>query len=122
MSKQPSSLKIQDPDEALVRAINDGGTEHFAVLVGRYEQRLYNFALKMCRDVRDAEDLVQETFLSVFRYLSGFRFEAKFLRALALNPQSFHLRYGRTHFLGCQSDSLWITTGCSGDLIFGKSR
>lgn len=78
MSKRPSSPKIQDPDEALVRAINAGGREHFSELVGRYEQRLYNFALKMCRDVRDSEDLVQETFLSVFKYLSGFRFEAKF--------------------------------------------
>jgi RNA polymerase sigma-70 factor, ECF subfamily len=78
MSKRPSPRKIQDPDEALVRAINHGQPERFAELVARYEQRLYNFGLRMCRDNRDAEDLVQETFLSVFRYLDGFRFEAKF--------------------------------------------
>ncbi len=32
----------------------------------------------MCRDPADAEDLVQETFLTVFRYLKDFRYETKF--------------------------------------------
>jgi len=32
----------------------------------------------MCRNASDAEDLVQDTFLNVFKYLNGFRHEAKF--------------------------------------------
>ena len=32
----------------------------------------------MCRDHRDAEDMVQDTFLNVFRYLKDFRYETKF--------------------------------------------
>ncbi len=32
----------------------------------------------MCRDPSDAEDMVQEAFLNVFRYLKDFRFETKF--------------------------------------------
>jgi RNA polymerase sigma-70 factor (ECF subfamily) len=32
----------------------------------------------MCRDESEAEDLVQDTFLNVFRYLKDFRYETKF--------------------------------------------
>jgi RNA polymerase sigma-70 factor (ECF subfamily) len=32
----------------------------------------------MCRDPSDAEDMIQDTFLNVFRYLKNFRYETKF--------------------------------------------
>lgn len=32
----------------------------------------------MCAEARDAEDLVQDTFLNVFKYIDGFRHETKF--------------------------------------------
>ena len=70
--------KIIDRDTELIEAINAGESERFQELVKRYERKLYNFGLRMCGDVRDAEDLVQETFLNVFRYLKDFRFETKF--------------------------------------------
>jgi len=69
---------VKDQDTELINAINAGRTELFQELVERYEQKLYNFALRMCGDVCDAEDLVQETFLTAFRYLKDFRFETKF--------------------------------------------
>ncbi|MEJ2154994.1 MAG: RNA polymerase sigma factor [Desulfobacteraceae bacterium] len=47
-------------------------------MVARYERVLYNFGLKMCGEAQDAEDVVQDTFLNVFRYLKGFRYETKF--------------------------------------------
>lgn len=70
--------KSGDKDEALIRAINAGQTEKFHELVQRYQQALYNFGLRMCGNVPDAEDLVQDTFLNVLRYLKGFRFESQF--------------------------------------------
>ena len=70
--------KVRDKDTELIEAINSGEKELFAELVQRYEQKLYNFGLRMCGDAYDAEDLVQETFLNVFRYLKDFRFETKF--------------------------------------------
>jgi len=74
----PNHKKVKDKDFELVQAINSGRPEKFQELVKRYEQRLYNFSLRTCRDTRDAEDLVQETFLNVFRYLKDFRYETKF--------------------------------------------
>lgn len=70
--------KIKDKDFELIRAINSGRYDRFPDLVKRYEQKLYNFSLRMCRDPADAEDTVQETFLNVFRYLKDFRYETKF--------------------------------------------
>ena len=70
--------KIKDKDFELIRAINSGRFDRFPDLVKRYEQKLYNFSLRMCRDAADAEDTVQETFLNVFRYLKDFRYETKF--------------------------------------------
>jgi RNA polymerase sigma-70 factor (ECF subfamily) len=76
MSDRPN--KKNDEDSEMIKTINSGRKELFHVLVDRYSRRLYNFGLKMCRDVQDAEDLVQDTFINVFRYLKDFRFETKF--------------------------------------------
>jgi len=76
--KNPNRKKIKDRDFELIQAINSGQTDKFHDLVKRYEQRLYNFSLRMCRDHSDAEDMIQETFLNVFRYLKDFRYETKF--------------------------------------------
>jgi RNA polymerase sigma-70 factor, ECF subfamily len=74
----PNRKKVLDDDTELVQAINAGHTERFPELVKRYEQKLYNFGRRMCRDESDAEDLVQDTFLNVYRYLKDFRYETKF--------------------------------------------
>jgi RNA polymerase sigma-70 factor (ECF subfamily) len=76
--KNPNRKKVKDKDFELIQAINAGQVDKFHDLVKRYEQRLYNFSLRMCRDTSDAEDMVQDTFLNVFRYLKDFRYETKF--------------------------------------------
>lgn len=76
--KRANRKKIKDKDFELIRAINSGQFDRFPDLVKRYEQKLYNFSLRMCRDAADAEDTVQETFLNVFKYLKDFRYETKF--------------------------------------------
>jgi RNA polymerase sigma-70 factor (ECF subfamily) len=69
---------VKDSDFDLIRAINSGQAEKFHDLVERYEQKLYNFGLRMCRNPSDAEDMIQDTFLNVFKYLKSFRYETKF--------------------------------------------
>lgn len=76
--KRANPKKIKDKDFELIRAINSGQYDRFPDLVKKYEQKLYNFSLRMCRDPAEAEDTVQETFLNVFRYLKDFRYETKF--------------------------------------------
>ena len=73
MLKNPTPRKKKDEDFELIQAINAGQKKSFYTLVKRYEQRLYNFGLRMCRDVSDSEDLVQETFINVFQIFKRFQ-------------------------------------------------
>ena len=77
-SQPPNRPAIHDSDTELIQAINSGRNDLFQELVRRYEQKLYTFGRRMCGNPADAEDLVQETFLNVLRYLKDFRYETKF--------------------------------------------
>jgi len=78
MSNQTKKNKVVDEDSSIINAINAGQMNLMHTLVEKYSGRLFNFGLKMCNDAQDAEDLVQDTFLNVMRYLKEFRFETKF--------------------------------------------
>lgn len=78
MTNQASPQKRIDDDHNLVQAIQKGQKELFPELVRRYQRQLYNFGRKMCGDSHDAEDLVQEAFLNIYKYLDTFRYETKF--------------------------------------------
>jgi RNA polymerase sigma-70 factor (ECF subfamily) len=78
MPKPSEKPKNDVKDAELIRAINAGREDLFYELVKRYEKSLYNFGMRMCDNPSDAEDMVQDTFLNVFKYLSGFRYETKF--------------------------------------------
>jgi RNA polymerase sigma-70 factor (ECF subfamily) len=78
MSTTPEQKTTNDEDRALIQAINSGQSELFSKLVHKYGKMIYNFGMKLCGDTQDAEDMVQDTFLNVFRYLKDFRFESKF--------------------------------------------
>ncbi|RPJ16731.1 MAG: hypothetical protein EHM30_05595 [Desulfobacteraceae bacterium] len=48
MQKIPERKKISDEDTELINAINSGRKSLFYDLVKKYEQKLYNFGLRMC--------------------------------------------------------------------------
>lgn len=50
----------------------------FEILVRRYEQYVFNLALRVVRDPLDAEDIAQAAFLRAWRGLPGFRGQARF--------------------------------------------
>lgn len=70
---------LQNLDDAvLVRRAKAGDMAAFEELTSRHEQRVYALALRMLRNEHDAEDVTQQTFLSVIENLGGFREEARF--------------------------------------------
>ena len=73
-----SQLTPETPDAELVRLAKAGELDAFEALTNRYEQRVYGLAMRMLRQEQDAEDVTQQTFLSVLENLEGFRGEASF--------------------------------------------
>jgi RNA polymerase sigma-70 factor (ECF subfamily) len=59
-------------DEQLVEATLDGSDGAFAELVKRYQERLLRFLLTRSSSRADAEDAIQDTFISAYRYLASF--------------------------------------------------
>ena len=72
------ALQVADADRPLVQRAREGDFEAFEHLVARYERRLYTLAMRIVRNVQDAEEAVQETFLSVVEHLRDFREQSTF--------------------------------------------
>jgi len=65
-------------DSEVVQSALDGHPRAFGELVRRYDQRLLNFVYRTIGDRERAQDLVQETFVRVYRHLERFDQSKKF--------------------------------------------
>jgi RNA polymerase sigma-70 factor, ECF subfamily len=66
------------PDETLAARAAAGEHSAFEELLARYEGRAYRLAARLTGSPADAQDVVQEAFLSAYRGLGAFRGEAGF--------------------------------------------
>lgn len=85
-------------DRALVRAAQAGDREAFARLVELHSPRAYSVGLSMLRNEQDARDIVQQTFLNVWRAIGDFRGEASlasWIGRIATNNALMRLRTRR---------------------------
>ncbi len=69
---------IEDPDRELVERWQAGDEDAFEELIRRHEARVFRLLYRMMGSREDAEDLTQETFLSLHRHGHRFRAEARF--------------------------------------------
>lgn len=65
-----------DDSTLLTRALEDGDTAAFELLVRRHADRLWRFARSVVRDDHLAEEVVQDTFVKAHANLASFRGEA----------------------------------------------
>ena len=70
----PSSLR--DDEQAIVRRIVAGDRSAFVLLMRRYNRRLYRLARATLRDDAEAEDALQDAYLSAYRCIGQFRGDA----------------------------------------------
>lgn len=68
----------QRTDTALIARIKQGDERAFTQLVKRYEQTVWGFAYKLCRDHEKTEESFQDTFINVFRKIDQFDSRSKF--------------------------------------------
>lgn len=66
------------PDDELIRIARDGDNVAFTELVRRYEDTVYRFSYRVCRDSNKAAENLQDTFVNVFRKLGTFDGKSKF--------------------------------------------
>ncbi len=65
-------------DEVLVERARAQDEAAFEELVGRYENKLYRLAMRFVRNETDAQEILQDAFLSAWRNLPSFEGRAQF--------------------------------------------
>lgn len=60
-------------EQDLISRSKSGDVEAFNLLVEQYQRQVYNLALRMLGNAEAAEDASQDTFLSAYKAIGGFR-------------------------------------------------
>ncbi len=82
-----------------IQAVLKGEAQAFGHLVDQYKDFVYTLAFSLLKQREEAEETAQDTFMKAFRYLSGFRQDAKFstwLYRIAYNECITRLRKRKT--------------------------
>jgi RNA polymerase sigma-70 factor, ECF subfamily len=85
---------VDPSDEVLAARAAAGDDPAFEALVVRYQRRVFRLACRLTNET-DAPDVVQETFMQVYRHLSTFRGSARFstwLYRVVVNAGLMHRR------------------------------
>jgi RNA polymerase sigma-70 factor (ECF subfamily) len=93
-SNAPQSPKALTEAEA-IRLAQAGDATAFEFLYGLHSRRVYALCLRMVSNPSDAEDLMQEAFLQLFRKIGTFRSESAFstwLHRMTVNVVLMRLR------------------------------
>lgn len=99
---------MADPtDETLIASARRGNTQALEALIARHQDRVYRYALKLCRNPDDAQEVLQETMLSLARGLAEFREEASLTTWLYAVARSHCIKqHRRSKFAPSQLESL----------------
>ena len=76
MSDLAGAIGIRAEEQELVRELQSGSEQAFALLIAQYSQPIYSLIARSLRDPTEAADVTQEVFVKVFRSISGFHGDA----------------------------------------------
>jgi len=95
-------MGFEDPiaaDQGLIQRCLSGDTSAYRELYVQHKEIMYNVALRIHRNVPDAEDALQETFIRIFKALPDFKGECKlstWVYKILLNTCFSHLKQKRS--------------------------
>lgn len=92
---------MEQSDEELMKAYQEGDEEAMGRIFGRYQRRIFNFALRLLGQRADAEDATADVFLSLIKAGASWYSGAKFstwLYTVARNACFSKLRRRRNFF------------------------
>ncbi len=87
-------------DEEIVSHILAGEIDLFAIIMRRYNARLYRVTFSILRDEAEAEDAMEEAYVRAYQHLDQFAGLAKFstwLTRIAVNEALARKRHSRRH-------------------------
>src|SRR3954465_6837183 len=78
MHKEATGVEAEVSDAELVSRCQNGDTEAFDELVGRYRTRVFGMIYNMVHSEQDAWDLAQDSFLKAWKSIGRFRGQSSF--------------------------------------------
>ena len=100
ITKTEEAKKVSVTDEQLIARFQLGDVQAFDILVRRYKDQLLNFVYRFVGNRSDSEDIVQETFLRVYKNKHYYKEIAKFstwVYTIAGNLAKTELRRRKRH-------------------------
>jgi RNA polymerase sigma-70 factor (ECF subfamily) len=99
----------QRSDLELIREFKDGNEKAFNVLVLRYQEKIYWVVRRLLPDHDEADDVVQDIFVKVYRSLNSFKGDSSFytwLYRIAVNLSLNEIRRKKTRKTFAFDDSV----------------
>lgn len=104
----------QAPDDVLLDAAQAGDTAALEALLLRHQDRVYRFGMKLCRNPDDAQDVLQDTLLTMARSIRDFQGRSSLATWLYTVARSFCIKKRRkSKFAPAHEDSLELAAGGS---------
>lgn len=88
-------MEIEIEDLELIKRFTSGCQASFEELMKRYETKVHNLAMRLTKNQEDAEEVLQDVFITVYRKVSGFEGKSKFsswLYRITVNAAFMKLR------------------------------
>lgn len=109
-------MKSNFGDEKLVEKILAGNEELFSEIVKRYQNKLFYYILRYCKNSEDAQDLLQNVLFKVYKNLRSFNTKRKFsswIYRIAHNEAVNFIRFnfGKIHISIDNNEYLQNTLG-----------
>lgn len=114
-------------DSEIIALFRDPATKNkaYTLLIEKYQEQLYWLIRRLVVSHEDAQDILQEAFINVFRFLDGYAGESKlytWLYRIAVNECSKHFRNQKLSFSSYDEiDSTLINTLYASESIDGDA-
>lgn len=108
MYNQPAVETGILPDSELITRILQGEKELYALIVRRYNQRLYRVGMGILEDDTEVEDAMQVAYIHAWENLGKFKFRSSFstwLTRIMINESLLRIKK-RKHFLEMKEDTI----------------
>jgi RNA polymerase sigma-70 factor (ECF subfamily) len=96
-------------DDFYVDKVLNGDKEAFRYFVRKYKDIAYNLAMSILKNPDNAEDVVQEAFIKIFKGLKSFKKDSKFtswLYRIVVNEAFMYLRKNKINYVDIDNQTI----------------